>query len=70
MTSLALDPARLREARLSAGLTQKQLAARVGVHPITMTRYETGQICPRPPIVSRLASALRCKISDLANISS
>ena len=65
---LVLDTNEVKSRRLMAGLTQVQLAAKVGVHPITMVRYETGAINPRPSTVSRLARALGCDIPDIASI--
>ena len=65
---LVLDRDNLRSRRLLAGLTQVQLAAKVGVHPITMVRYETGAIGIRPDKVARLAKALGCTILDIAHI--
>lgn len=66
---LVLDSAAVKTRRLMAGLTQVGLAAKVGVHPITMVRYETGQINPRPDTVNRLARALDCQIADIARVS-
>lgn len=66
---LILDTAAVRSRRLLAGLTQTQLAAKVGVHPITMVRYETGAIAARPDKVARLAKALGCTIPDIASVS-
>lgn len=37
-----LVPARIREARLDAGLTQEQMAPLIGVTLSTMQRYEHG----------------------------
>lgn len=65
---LVLDSAAVKSRRLMAGLTQVALAAKVGVHPITMVRYETGAITPRPDTVSRLARALDCQIADIARV--
>lgn len=67
---LVLDRDHLRSRRLLAGLTQVQLAARVGVHPITLVRYETGTLGIRPDKVARLAKALGCTIADLAHVES
>jgi DNA-binding XRE family transcriptional regulator len=50
------------------GMTQVQLAAKVGVHPITVVRYETGAINPRPDTAQRLARALDCTIADIATL--
>jgi DNA-binding XRE family transcriptional regulator len=65
---LTLNPAAVKSRRLMAGMTQVQLAAKVGVHPITMVRYETGAINPRPDTAQRLARALECQIADIASV--
>ena len=65
---LVLDRDSLRSRRLLAGMTQVQLAAKIGVHPITMVRYETGSMAARPDKVARLAEALGCAITDIAHI--
>ena len=67
---LVLDRDNLRSRRLLAGLTQVQLAAKVGVHPITMVRYETGAMAARPDKVARLAKALGCTDADIAHVES
>ena len=36
----------LREARLRAGLTQKELASRAGVKPSAVSRWERGEVEP------------------------
>jgi len=52
------DPARLRELRVAAGLTQRQLAARAGVVPGRIGDWERGRFRPEPPSLTRLAGAL------------
>lgn len=39
-------PARLNAARVAAGLTRRQLAARIGVHPGTVAKWERGEAEP------------------------
>lgn len=39
-------PARLKAARIAAGLTRRQLAARIGVHPATVAEWERGEAQP------------------------
>ena len=65
---LTLDADALKRRRLLAGLTQETLAARVGVHRNTLTRYETRVLMPGPDTIRRIARALRCEITDLASI--
>jgi DNA-binding XRE family transcriptional regulator len=66
--TLLLNTSAMKSRRLLAGLTQVQLAAKVGVHPITMVRWETGAINPRPDAMSRLAKALDCQIADIGTV--
>lgn len=49
---------RLVEVRRERGLTQVQLAERVGVHPSQLHRYEAGTAQPTLDVIRRLAVAL------------
>jgi transcriptional regulator with XRE-family HTH domain len=51
-------PARLRDRRLALGLTQRQLAERVGVSDALIGHYETGITKPSFEALVRLAEAL------------
>ena len=53
---------RLRERR---GLTQQQLAERVGVHRVTVAKLETGALRPGVDVLEGLAKALNVKVTDL-----
>ena len=55
----------LRIARRSAGLTQKQLAAALGVEPITVSRWERGVTTPSLPRLRRIAEVTETTVSDL-----
>jgi transcriptional regulator with XRE-family HTH domain len=59
-------PDRMRQARLRAGLTYRQLGLLVGVSATTLFRYESGRVSPRPPALKALAAALGCPITFLA----
>ena len=39
-------PLQLKAARIAAGLTRRQLAARLGVHPGTVAEWERGESAP------------------------
>ena len=39
-------PARLKAARTNAGLTRRQFAAKTGVHPGTVAKWERGEARP------------------------
>ena len=55
----------LASARNRAGLTQVSLAAILGVHPITVTRWESGERTPSIDTVVRLAAALNTTVGAL-----
>lgn len=57
--------ARLRTARLSRGLTQKQLAEALGVESITVSRWERGVTTPSLPRLRRIAELTQTTVSDL-----
>jgi transcriptional regulator with XRE-family HTH domain len=50
---------RLRTARVARGLTQFQLAEKVGKKEIEISRYETGRARPDPDTKRRIAEVLR-----------
>jgi len=56
---------RLRTARRSAGLTQKQLADELGVESITVSRWERGVTTPSLPRLRRIAELTGTTVSDL-----
>jgi transcriptional regulator with XRE-family HTH domain len=60
---------RLRIARRSAGLTQKQLAELLGVEPITVSRWERGVTSPSLPRLRRIAELTGTSASDLVRAS-
>ncbi len=49
---------RLREMRADAGLTQQQLADKVGLHRVALARLETGESSPSWETVLALSTAL------------
>jgi transcriptional regulator with XRE-family HTH domain len=52
-TAAGFDPDRLRQLRVDAGLTQRELAERTGTDHTTIAKYENGA---RVPFVERLAA--------------
>ena len=56
---------RIKEFRLKAGLTQHQLAERMGVLQTTVSMWETGQGKPRTDKLPQLARILGCTIDEL-----
>jgi Zn-dependent peptidase ImmA (M78 family)/transcriptional regulator with XRE-family HTH domain len=53
-----LDPQRLTLARWSAGLTKRELAARLGISPASITQYESGNTIPKPRTLASMALVL------------
>ena len=49
---------RLRDLRLSKGLTQESLAKKAGIHKSTVYRIEDGKTQPSPTTVTKLSRAL------------
>jgi transcriptional regulator with XRE-family HTH domain len=56
---------RLRTARRSVGLTQKQLADELGVESITVSRWERGATAPSLSRLRRIAELTGTTVSDL-----
>lgn len=56
---------RLKEARTEAGLTQKELAERIGVSRNTISSIETGEFCPTSKLALILCIALDKKFEEL-----
>ena len=55
----------IREARQAAGLTQRELAEKLGVAAGTIVRYETGVGFPKTGILFALCSILDLRLADL-----
>ena len=49
---------RLKAARVLKGLTQLELAEKVGTREIEISRIETGRMEPRPELQQRIAAVL------------
>lgn len=64
----ALFGARLREMRIERGLTQPDLAGRVGTSASNISDLERGVKVPTLTTVARLAVVLGCKVTDLVNV--
>lgn len=60
-----LFAARLREVRLSRGLTQAELAHRAHVTPTYIGKLENATTAPGIDLVARIAAALGTSVADL-----
>jgi transcriptional regulator with XRE-family HTH domain len=54
----------IRRIRTLRGYSQRELALRSGIDPVTISRLETGTHEPRPATLRKLAQALDVEISD------
>lgn len=57
--------ARLRAARLTAGLKAEQLAVGIDRSVYSVHQYERGVAAPSAPVLGALADVLGCRIDDL-----
>lgn len=55
----------LKDVRTAAGLTQAELAERVGVSRKTINTVENGVFVPSTLLALKLAKALKVKVEDL-----
>lgn len=55
----------IAQRRIAAGLTQAQLAQKLGVTWLTISRWEHEVRNPRRPMLRKLAEALGCEPRDL-----
>lgn len=55
----------IRDFRVKKGMTQQQLADKLGVNQCTVSDYETGQVELTLPKLVRIADALGVTIYDL-----
>ena len=58
---------KLKEIRLRAGLTQVQLAERLGVPQTTLSKWECGS-SPNCDMIRRVAAELRCTTDELLGV--
>ena len=55
----------LKERRMLRGLTQRQLAEKIGTKQSNISDYERLKVAPMPHVVKRIAKALRCAAGAL-----
>ena len=54
---------KLKKRRKELGLTQEQLASEIGVHTVTIGRWETGQREPKGELLFKLCNVLKVPVS-------
>lgn len=57
----------IRQMRENKGMTQGQLAEKVGVSLDTISRYETGKRDPKATELRLMAEVLNCSVDNLLN---
>lgn len=55
----------IKDKRIAANMSQKELAQASNVSRVAITRYETGERVPSIEIAAKIAKALNCKVDDL-----
>lgn len=55
----------IKELRVAAGLTQEQLALKLGIGQTAVANWESGRAFPRTSLLSKMASVLNCELNDL-----
>ena len=60
-----MEMIKIKELRLSVGLTQSELAEKLNVLQSTVAMWESGDNTPRTEKLPELAEILKCEISDL-----
>ena len=55
----------LKILRVRKGMTQADLAEKVGVSQNTISLYEAGNRFPRNSVLEKLAAALECEVKDI-----
>lgn len=58
---------RIRDLRLNAGLTQEQLAEKIGVKKQNISRYENGRVEPNIRTAKKIADALGVSLEEMAS---
>lgn len=56
---------KLRQRREQVGMTQVELARRIGLSKQAVYRYEAGERTPNACILKALAAALECNMEDI-----
>lgn len=65
MGTNAFDPAALKKARVTAGLTQRSLAAKLGLHVISVRKWEQGICLPKADRLPQITAALGVSVNQL-----
>lgn len=55
----------ISKARKRSGMTQEDLAQRIGVNRATLSKYETGQIEPSISMLRKICNVLECSLQEI-----
>ncbi|MBQ9014917.1 MAG: helix-turn-helix transcriptional regulator [Firmicutes bacterium] len=55
----------LKAARINAGLTQREAAAKIGVSKQSLSAYETGKRFPGPEVIRRIEEVYGVSYSEI-----
>lgn len=61
-------PKRLKAARIEAGYTQEQVAAKIGTKQTAISKYETGALEPNLETLAKLAQFYNVSINWLLSV--
>ena len=56
---------KLKEIRLLRGMTQRELAEKLGIEQSTISLYETGERMPNAAMAAKIASTLGVSFNDI-----
>ena len=56
---------KLKKKRIQSGLLQVEVAAKAGIYPSTLSRFERGWIIPKQSTAEKIADALECGVCEL-----
>lgn len=59
---------KIRELRIARGMRQIDLAEKLGVQRVTVTKWENGTNTPKTKDLPKIAAALQCNVIDLLKI--
>ena len=57
----------MKIARLRKGITQSELAEKIGINSIMISRYEVGTATPKIDVIKKIAEVLGVTIDELVN---
>ncbi len=55
-------------ARIAAGLSQNDVAAKLGINRTTISKWESGQAKPRADLLLRIAKTYKCTLEEILDM--